>query len=49
MLSSDPAANPDLHTWNRVFVPYCSGDSSASSTGQASSQQWWEALVGALW
>ena len=26
MLSSDPAANPDLHTWNRVFVPYCSGD-----------------------
>ena len=26
MLSSDPATNPDLHTWNRVFVPYCSGD-----------------------
>ena len=26
MLSSDAAANPDLHTWNRVFVPYCSGD-----------------------
>ena len=26
MLSSDPAANPDLYTWNRVFVPYCSGD-----------------------
>ena len=26
MLSADPSINPDLHTWNRVYVPYCSGD-----------------------
>jgi len=26
MLSSDPAINPDLHSWNRIYVPYCSGD-----------------------
>lgn len=26
MLANDPSVNPDLFTWNRVFVPYCSGD-----------------------
>lgn len=26
MLSADPTVNPDLFSWNRVYVPYCSGD-----------------------
>ena len=26
MLSSVPSENPDLFSWNRIYVPYCSGD-----------------------
>lgn len=26
MLSSDTEENPDLATWNKIYVPYCSGD-----------------------
>lgn len=24
--SADPKQNPDMHTWNQVFIKYCSGD-----------------------
>eukprot|EP00658_Telonema_sp_P-2_P002951 TRINITY_DN11087_c0_g1_i3.p1 TRINITY_DN11087_c0_g1~~TRINITY_DN11087_c0_g1_i3.p1 ORF type:complete len:309 (+),score=90.43 TRINITY_DN11087_c0_g1_i3:62-988(+) len=26
MQSPDPAVNPTFHSWNHVFIPYCSGD-----------------------
>ena len=26
MLSSDPVENPDLAAWNKIYIPYCSGD-----------------------
>ena len=26
MMQADPAANPDFYEWNRVYVPYVSGD-----------------------
>ena len=26
VLSGNPMINPDFHSWNRVFLPYCSGD-----------------------
>ena len=35
MLSSDPRLNPDLHSWNRVFIPYCSGDTWVGTEPQA--------------
>lgn len=25
-LSNDPKVNPTFHSWNKVFIPYCSGD-----------------------
>eukprot|EP00794_Sanderia_malayensis_P016178 gene16178-17803_t len=25
-LSDDPKINPTFHSWNKVFIPYCSGD-----------------------
>ena len=35
MLSSDPSINPRLSSWNRVYLPYCSGDVWAGTTPKA--------------
>ena len=33
ILSSNATANPHFHGFNRVFVPYCSGDMSRRAAG----------------
>lgn len=40
MLSDSTAANPDFANWNRVYLPYCSGDLHTGTRQTNSSETW---------
>lgn len=40
ILSDDAPENPDFYTWNRVFLPYCSGDVHSGTRMAPSAETW---------
>merc|ERR1711907_717027 len=40
LASNDPAENPHMHSWNHVFVPYCSQDLHSGTVTSPNSSTW---------
>eukprot|EP01137_Pigoraptor_chileana_P023260 Opistho-2@89252 len=39
-MSDDATINPDFHNWNKIFVPYCSGDAFTGTRAVPDANSW---------